>query len=101
MQIHGLHPLRPLCELSLDIQPERHGGARDGYGGSGEARSATGGGAAVETALLGLPEWGECEERGRAGGGLSPDREVQARRAGRGEEICEYEHAGETRWRGE
>jgi hypothetical protein len=67
----------------------------------GEARSATGGGAAVETALLGLPEWGECEERGRAGGGLSPDREVQARRAGRGEEICEYEHAGETRWRGE
>ena len=31
-----------------------HGDARDGYGGSGEARSATGGGAAVEAALLGL-----------------------------------------------
>ena len=31
-----------------------HGDARDSYGGSGEARSSTSGGAAVEAALLGL-----------------------------------------------
>jgi len=93
------------CERRARGTCTYHGGARDGYGGSGEARCATGGGAAVEAALLGLPErgagsvWGRGA-RGRAGSGLSPDREVQARRAGeRGGDLRMRACEG-TRWRG-
>jgi len=88
MQIHGLDSLGPLRELPLDIQPERHGGARDGYGGSsGEATRAARGGAAVEAVLLGFEErgarWGAWPRgrwplaAGRGGAGAARVRKVE------------------------